>query len=86
MSERTVKPTAEHRAFRDGAINLLRKHAEHLDAREMLALSAHLVGQIAALQDQRTMTPETVLKIIEKNIELGNREAVEGLLATTGQA
>lgn len=86
MSERTIKPTASHREFRDDAIALLRKHAGKLDAKDMLALSAHLVGQIAALQDQRTMTSEAVMQIVSKNIELGNQEAIESLLSTSGQA
>lgn len=75
---RTVKPTKEHRAFRDDVIELLRKHAGELPADEMLALASHLVGQLLALQDQRKITPALGLKLIGENIEAGNAEVVNG--------
>ena len=65
-----------HRAFRDDAIVLLKKHAGNLDATEMLALAAHLVGQIIAMQDQRTVTRGMALEIVGQNIEVGNAEAL----------
>lgn len=76
MNDRLVTPTAKHRGFRDDVIALLRKHAGDLDAKEMLALSAHLTGQIIAMQDQRTVTRELALEIVGKNIEVGNSEAM----------
>lgn len=57
-----------------------------MSAQEMLALSAHLVGQIIAMQDQRTVTPEMAMKIVARNIEQGNQEAVDGLSAPAGRA
>lgn len=86
MSERLVKPTAAHRAFRDDAIALLRKHAGELDAKDMLALSAHLVGQILAMQDQRSMTPANGMEIIARNIEVGNAEAIAEVNSPAGKA
>ena len=76
MSERLVKPTEQHQAFRNDLIALLNKYAGHLDAKVMLALSAHLVGQIVAMQDQRTVTRALALEIVARNIEVGNAEAV----------
>lgn len=76
MSERTIKPTTKHHAFRGDLIALLKKYAGNLNAAEMLALSAHLVGQILAMQDQRTVTREMALEVVGKNIEIGNAEAI----------
>lgn len=81
MTERRIKPNERHRAFRDDMIEVLRKHAGHLDSKEMLALSAHLVGQIIAMQDQRVVTPALAMEIVAKNIELGNSEVIDSLLA-----
>ena len=84
MSEHLVQPSAAHRAFRDDLIVLLRKYAGEMDAAAMLALSAHLTGQIIAMQDQRTMTQALALEIVERNLELGNHEAINGLFDTKG--
>ena len=45
----------------------------------MLALSAHLVGQIIAMQDQRKMSPAMAMEIVAKNIERGNGEVLTEL-------
>ena len=71
-----VKATAKHRAFRSDVLALLNKYAGDLDAAEMLALSAHLTGQIIAMQDQRKITPSMALDLVGKNIEAGNAEAI----------
>ena len=79
MSESIIKPAAKHQAFRDDLIALLKKYAGDLDAKEMLALAAHLVGQIIAMQDQRKVSPELAMKITVRNIEVGNAEALAEL-------
>ena len=86
MNERLVKPTAAHIAFRNDAIELLRKHAGALDAKDMLALSAHLVGQIVAMQDQRTVTPAMAMDIVSRNIGVGNLVAVVEVNRPRGQS
>ncbi len=74
-----MKAGPQHNAFHNELIALLQKHAGQLDAVEMLALGGHMVGQILALQDQRTMTPEKGMAIILANIEKGNAEAIDQL-------
>lgn len=86
MTIRRHEPTAQHRAFRDDAIELLKKHGAHLDATEMLALAAHLTGQIIAMQDQRKVTREVALQIVGQNIEVGNAEVIRGLSQSGGLA
>lgn len=76
MKTRVQQPTPAHRAFRDDIIALLKKHAGHLSALEMLALACHLVGQLIAMQDQRKVTREMALQILMKNVEQGNAEAI----------
>ena len=61
-----------------------RKHSKDLDDQDMLALGAHLVGQIIALQDQRKMTPGLAMEIVARNIELGNAEVIAPLMRSEG--
>lgn len=79
-----MKPTAEHTAFRDEALDLLRRHCGHLPAEEVLAVAAQMVGQIMAMQDQRTMTVERAAEIVWHNIEAGNAAAVDELVNKAG--
>lgn len=46
---------------------------------EMLAILAHATGVCIALQDQNKMTPDLAIKIVQANIEAGNREVLNGL-------
>ena len=52
----------------------------------MLAVASHLVGQIMAWQDQRTMSRVRALSIIERNIKIGIAEAIAQLNDTKGSA
>jgi hypothetical protein len=74
-----VTPRADHKQFRDDLITLLGRYGDRLTSEEMLALSAHLVGQLIALQDQRTMTKERAMQIVGRNIEQGNQEVISSL-------
>lgn len=86
MKERRVTPTPQHKAFREDVIEVLRKHAGHLDAKDMLAFASHLTGQIIAMQDQRTVTREMALEIVMRNIEVGNAEVIDGLNVPLGRS
>ena len=83
---RVKSAEAKHTAFRDDLVGVLRKHGDQLTAAEMLALAAHLTGQLVALQDQRAMTPSQAMEIVAANIEQGNQEVIDGLLDTKGVA
>lgn len=86
MKTSVRQPNDRHRQFRDELVAVLRKHGDKLTATEMLALSAHLVGQIIAMQDQRTTTPAMAMQIVSENIEQGNREVLDGLSFPKGAA
>ncbi len=83
---KVVEPSAAQAAARDDMIAVLRRH-EHLRPDELLAVSSYFVGQLLALQDQRTMTPEAAMDLIKGNIEAGNAQAIQQALgATSGSA
>jgi len=73
------KPSAAHTKLRDEIIALVRRYGQLLDAAEILAIAAHIVGQLIALQDQRKMTREMALQLIMANIEQGNQEVIQKL-------
>ena len=60
----------------------LGKHS-HLSPPEMLAITAQLVGNLIALQDQTKHTSEACMRLVEKNIEIGNAACIETLLGKT---
>lgn len=86
MEMKHLHTTDAHRAFRDDLVDLLHKHAGDLRPVEILALAAHMIGQIIAYQDRGNMTADEAMKIIVENISLGNREAMEDLFHTAGSA
>jgi hypothetical protein len=45
----------------------------------LLAVSAQLVGQMIAMQDQRRVSPAQAMAIVEANLEIGNASAIERL-------
>ncbi len=69
---------------REAMISALREFGDELSAPDMLAIAAYTVGQLIALQDQRTMTPEAAMAVVTQNVEAGNRHVIEGLAAGAG--
>lgn len=82
----THQAQEKHKAFRDDCIALLAKHGGTLSSEEMLALGSHLVGQLIALQDQRTTSKDKAIRTVLANIELGNQEALAEVMQPKGQA
>lgn len=80
-----MKTHIAHEAFYLDAVELLKKHSEHLSAREMLAIASNLVGKIVAMQDQRTTTPTQAMDIVAKNIEIGNKHVIGELTNFQGR-
>ncbi len=70
---KSIKPEYEI-AYKD-IINLMRKH-DKISSVELLAVASNLVGKIIAMQDQRTMTNEKIMKIVADNIEIGNKQVI----------
>lgn len=78
-------PTEAHRAFMEDLKGTLAKNV-NLSAAEMLAISAQFVGMLVAAQDQAKYTPEAAMQMVASNIEIGNKQAIEGLLSSQGRA
>lgn len=83
---KNVTPNPTHHLFRADMIELLKKHAGHLRADEFLAIAAHMLGQILAMQDQRVTPMKVAMEIIGANIEAGNAEVIASLCASAGKA
>ena len=84
MKTRTPSPAAKE--FNDATKALLAEFKDKLNALEMLAVTAHLVGVLIAVQDQVNVTREMAMELGAKNIEAGNAEAIESLCRTEGTA
>jgi hypothetical protein len=72
-----------HEKLRLSLCSVIRRKAPDMPAEEILAIFCQLVGQLIALQDQRRFTPESVMQLVEANIEMGNQHAVDNLLNET---
>lgn len=83
----TVHIAARHHEVAYEELNdLLKRHAAQLSPVEILAIAANVVGKLIAFQDQRTMTVDLAMKIVGKNIEIGNAQAQRELMQTVGSA
>lgn len=73
-----MTPTDErHQAMYQELALVLKKHAEKMTAREVLAVLSNMVGKALAMQDQRTTTKHQALRIVQRNIEIGNAQMIE---------
>jgi hypothetical protein len=79
----SVEP--QQMAFRRDLEASIARH-QHLRADEMLAILAHMLGQVTALQDQRSITAEMAMQIIEENFVHGNQSVLDGIEKTRGSA
>lgn len=58
----------------------------NMPAQRILAIVSQFVGQLIALQDQRKITPDAALQIVQENIEIGNAAALLTLNNPEGSA
>ena len=84
MRSPDVKP--EHEVAYQELVAMLRRHADVLDAVELLAIGANMLGKLLALQDQRVRTAEQYMEIVSQNLEIGNKQAIEQIMASKGSA
>ena len=76
-------PSPEMVAFVSDLKAAFKRHA-HLRPDEMLAGASQIVGNLIALQDQRKMTPDMALAIVQANIEAGNQQAMAEVMGAGG--
>lgn len=84
VKTKSIDPNEKHLKFRKALEGALREGGAELQADEILAITAHLVGQLIALQDQRKYDSEMVMALVTENIQQGNCEAIANLLNETG--
>ncbi len=85
MKLKSKLPSPEHMAVRDDFIAAIRKHGAEMRAEDILAIASYTVGQLIALQDQRTMTPAMAMEIVARNIEAGNQHAQAEVMSAGGK-
>lgn len=83
---KTTKTKPVHEEFNRAIKAVLEQFKDKLSNMEMLAVSAHLVGVLIAVQDQRIITSAVALDSVSKNIEAGNKEAMEEIQNSAGNA
>lgn len=59
----------------------LAKH-DNLHPVVFIALAAQLIGNLIALQDQTKFTPEMLMDVVARNIEIGNATAISNMLGS----
>lgn len=84
--ERIHEAKPEHEVLYQELIALCRRCADNMTPLEILAVAANMVGKIIAMQDQRTTTPEMAMKVVSRNIEVGNAQALAEISSSHGQA
>lgn len=78
--------TAAHEAAYQDILALMDRHAPNLPAEELLAIAANIVGKLIAFQDQRSMTKERAMQIVQFNIIIGNKQATDKMQHPAGNA
>lgn len=77
---KTKEVTAVHVACMVELKEVLKKYGGDMTAEEILALCSQLVGNVLALQDQTKWTASMLMKIIARNIEVGNAVAIASIM------
>ena len=81
MKIQLVKP--EHEVAYQDLCQLMSRHAASMTALELLAVASNMLGKLVAMQDQRIVSKDLVLRVIAANLEKGNQAVVEKLLSET---
>ena len=79
-----VQPTPDAEKFRNELLTLCQRHNADNKKETLLAIASYAVGQLIALQDQRTMTFDKAMQIVSANIEAGNQYVIRELAAALG--
>jgi hypothetical protein len=75
-----VAPSEDAKAARMAMLKVLEGYRDRLTPPEQLAILSYTIGQMIALQDQRSMTGEQAMMLVSQNITQGNEDAIEFIL------
>lgn len=81
---KNYNPTLQQKKFHRDFATLMKKHLAKEPPEVLLAIAAHAVGQLIALQDKRTMTGEKAMQIVLENIHAGNQHMISSALLNPG--
>lgn len=73
-------PTAIQQAFIEETKAPLKKYSDQLPLHEIMALVAHYLGSLIAIQDPEIMTSAVALQVVKDNIQAGNQQTNELIL------
>lgn len=82
IKSKAIEP--KHNELKNDIAGVLKKYEKLLDAQEILAITAQIVGMVIAMQDQKKITPAMAYEVVAQNIEAGNRAIIEDLLNSAG--
>jgi hypothetical protein len=80
----TITATDDHEQIYQELCAIINKRVGDKSKEHVLAIAANMVGKLIAMQDQRTMTRDGALRLVMKNIELGNQQVLDALDKTQG--
>lgn len=86
MGTRQINMDERHKRFEAAIKAAMKENVADLTGEEMLAILSQVLGQLIALQDQRTMTPDRAMSIVAVNIEAGNASALAELDKPEGRS
>ena len=84
LKTKTYRALPEHEVAYLDICSLVNRHADKLDAAQLLAVAANMVGKLVAMQDQRKYTPQMAMAIVADNIAHGNAAMVAELHKSKG--
>lgn len=78
------KPSEDMKAFISELRSTVDRHREKLPGQHLLAGLAHVTGMLVALQDQRVMTPDIAMKVVQANMVEGHKTALKRVMSAGG--
>lgn len=84
MGTRVEMAKPEHEAAYQDLCAIVNKYADKLSPIELLAIAANMTGKLAAMQDQRSISPDYAMEVISRNLEYGNKTVIDQLRNAKG--
>ena len=79
MGVKSQKPSNVAVECREAVLAAIQPFKHNMSGLEILAVLSYTVGQVIAMQDQRTVTHEMIWELVGANIESGNAAVIDEL-------
>jgi len=80
VKARTIKASADMEKLHRDLATVLKAYPT-MKPLEYMCVVAKLLGQLIAYQDQTTHSTAAIMAMVELNIQMGNKQAIEALMA-----